>query len=382
MEILFHNIYFMKQKVLPGKDASGCRVGDAVYNHMRRLDAYIVDKSCSLEETMKVMNENSMGFALVCDKRKLLGIVTDGDIRRYLLSGGALRESICRAANREPHAVREGERRLAEPMMRQKKLAVIPVVDEEQELVDIIFREPDTEDVRKENIGIPLVIMAGGKGTRLRPFTDILPKPLIPVDGITITEQIMNRFGAYGCNDVYIIVNYMKDFIKAYFSEKDVRQTLHFIEEERFLGTGGGLGYMKGRVDGTFFMTNCDVLLDCNYADMLDAHRRSGNIITMVCARKNLVIPYGTIEIGESRQIVSMTEKPTIEYNINTGVYIIEPEFLDFVPQEESIHLPQLIELAIRRSQKAGTYVIDESQWMDMGQMEELEQMKYKLERF
>lgn len=139
---------------------------------------------------------------------------------------------------------------------------------------------------------------------------------------------------------------------------------------------------MKGQVDGTFFVTNCDVLLDCDYADMLDVHRRSGNAVTMVCARKNLVIPYGTIEIGEGRRILSMKEKPTIAYNINTGVYIIEPEFLEVIPEGESIHLPELIGLAMKRSQRAGTYVIDESQWMDMGQMEELEQMKYKLERF
>ncbi len=349
---------------------------------MKRLDAYIVDKSCNLEETMKVIDANSAGFALVCDGRTLFGVVTDGDIRRYLLSGGSLKEPICHAANRTPRAVLESGRYLAESLMRREQLTVVPVVNEKRELVDIIFNGTDKKPVKKENLGVPLVIMAGGKGTRLRPFTDILPKPLIPVDGITITEQIMNRFGAYGCNDVYLIVNYMKDFIKAYFKEKNVRQTLHFIEEERFLGTGGGLAYMKGQVDGTFFVTNCDVLLDCDYADMLEVHRRSGNAVTMACARKNLVIPYGTIEIGEGRRILSMKEKPTIAYNINTGVYIIEPEFLEVIPEGESIHLPELIGLAMKRSQRAGTYVIDESQWMDMGQMEELEQMKDKLERF
>lgn len=349
---------------------------------MNKLEKFIVDKSCSLEETMKMIDANSIGAALVCDGPKLFGTATDGDIRRYLLAGGSLKEPICKAVNREPYFVREEERYLADSIMDEKEIAVMPVVNDRHELVDIIFSRPGKNDHKKEDIHIPLVIMAGGKGTRLWPYTNILPKPLIPIDGITITEQIMNRFSGYGCDEVYMIVNYMKNFIKSYFKEKEVKQTIHFIEETSFLGTGGGLRYLKGKVDGTFFMSNCDVLLDCSYAQMLEAHKNNGNIITMICAKKNLVIPYGTIEIGDRQQILSMKEKPKIAYNINTGVYIIEPEFLNLIPENKTIHLPQLIELAMKESKRAGTFLIDDSQWMDMGQMEELEQMKYKIEQF
>lgn len=349
---------------------------------MKEIETYIVDKAYSLEQTMKAIDGNSMGFALVCEGRRLFGIVTDGDIRRYLLTGGTLKESICNAANKEPYFVHESERHLAAAIMAQESIAVVPVVNDDHELVDIIFDNPNKNIPKKKNLNIPLVIMAGGKGTRLWPYTDILPKPLIPIDGITITEQIMNRFSEYGCNDVYIIVNYMKDFIKAYFKEKTVRQSIHFIEEENFLGTGGGLKYIKGLINETFFMTNCDVLIDCDYAKILDFHKERENTITMICAKKNMVIPYGTIEIDDKQQIISMKEKPAIEYNINTGVYLIEPELLELIPKNESIHFPQLIELAMRHSQKAGTYIIDGEQWMDMGQMEELQQMKYKIEQF
>lgn len=349
---------------------------------MEKLDGFVVDKTYSLEKTMEMIDANAMGFAVVCEGRKLFGIATDGDIRRHLLAGGGLKESICKAANRNPYYVMEDGLYLAEDIMQQESITFIPVVNSSHELVDIVLCKADRSRRLKEKIDIPLVIMAGGKGTRLRPYTDILPKPLIPVDGITITEQIMNRFSEYGCNDVYIIVNYMKDFIKAYFEEKKVRQNIHFVEEECFLGTGGGLKYIEGKVKDTFFMTNCDVLIDCNYADILAHHKECKNIITMVCAKKNLVIPYGTVEIGEGHQILSMKEKPTVDYNINTGVYMIEPEFLDLIPEKGSIHLPQLIELAMENSKKSGTYVIDESQWMDMGQIEELEQMKYKIEQF
>lgn len=349
---------------------------------MKKLEKYIVNKTYSLEETMKAIDSNSMGFALVCDDRKLVGIVTDGDIRRCLLAGGGLQENICRAVNKKPHFVYEDERYLAESIMVQEEVAIIPVVNENHEIVDIVFSEPGRNTCKKEHINIPLVIMAGGKGTRLWPYTNILPKPLIPIDGITITEQIMNRFSAYGCNDIYMIVNYMKDFIKSYFKEKNVRQNIHFIEEETFLGTGGGLKYIKGVIKEAFFMTNCDVLIDCDYAEILASHKEQGNIVTMVCARKNMVVPYGTIEIGREHQILSMQEKPAVEYNINTGIYLVEPELLDLIPENESIHFPQLIALAMKHGKKAGTYVIDGEQWMDMGQLEELEQMKYKLEQF
>ncbi len=350
--------------------------------YMGKRDSILVDKSYSLKETMTMINANSMGFALVCDGGKLLGIVTDGDIRRYLLGGGSLMESIDNIANREFFFVGENERHLARTIMEREKITVIPVVNERRELVDILFDKPDSDKASGEKINLPLVIMAGGKGTRLWPYTNILPKPLIPIDGITITEQIMNRFAKYGCKDVFIIVNYMKDFIKAYFKEKSVKQTIHFIEEECFLGTGGGLQYLNGLIDAPFFLTNCDVLVDCDYAQILEAHKEQENIVTMVCAKKNLVIPYGTVEVSKDCRILSMKEKPAVEYNINTGVYLVEPELLRLIPKNQGIHFPQLIERAMEASHKVGTYLIDESQWMDMGQLEELEQMKYKLEKF
>lgn len=349
---------------------------------MKNLDVFLVDQAHSLKDTMAVINANSMGFALICAGRKILGIVTDGDIRRYLLGGGSLKETICNVANREFIYVHQNETHLARTIMEREKISMIPVVNEKQELVDILFDRPDMDKCAKSNIKLPVVIMAGGKGTRLWPYTNILPKPLIPIDGITVTEQIMNRFSAHGCNEVYIIVNYMKDFIKAYFQEKSVPQTIHFIEEECFLGTGGGLQYLNGLLEQPFFLTNCDVLVDCDYTQIWKAHQQQGNTVTMVCARKNLTIPYGTVEIGEKCQILSMKEKPAIEYNINTGVYLVEPQLLKLIPENQSIHFPQLIERAMEASYKVGTYLIDDGQWMDMGQLEELEQMKYKLERF
>lgn len=352
------------------------------YINMNEISRFIVDKKSTLEDAMKVIDRNASGFAVVCDGKKLCGIVTDGDIRRYLLAGGSLKENICSAANQKPYYVDDHMRHMAKPIIRNKALTAIPVIDEKHELIDIISDHVSLKGGKKEMLGIPLVVMAGGKGTRLQPYTDILPKPLIPVDGITITEQIMNRFSEYGCNDVYMIVNYMKDFIKAYFREKDITQTVHFVEEEQFLGTGGGLAYIKGIIRDTFFVSNCDVLIDCDYAKMLAWHRENKNIFTMVCAKKNLVIPYGTIEIGKEQQILSMKEKPEVAYYVNTGIYIVEPEFLCLIPDGKPVHMTQLIELAIKNEKKVGTYVIDENRWMDMGQMEELEQMKEKLEQF
>lgn len=349
---------------------------------MKNIDSYIADKTYSLKETMRVIDTNGAGFAAVCEGRHFFGIVTDGDIRRYLLAGGSIEENICSVTNRDPYYVDEDNQHMAVSLMLRRELTAMPVVNAGHELVDLILNRPKGSGREKEALGLPLVIMAGGKGTRLQPYTDILPKPLIPIDGITITEQIMNRFSAYGCNEVYVIVNYMKDFIRAYFREKNVSQSIHFVEEAQFLGTGGGLKYVKEQMTDTFFVSNCDVLIDCDYASILAEHRKQGNILTMVCAKKNLVIPYGTIEIGEGQQIRSMKEKPELVYNINTGVYVIEPGLLEMIPENGAVHMTELIALAMEQGKRVGTYVIDEKQWMDMGQLEELGRMKVKLEQF
>ena len=221
----------------------------------------------------------------------------------------------------------------------------------------------------------------GGLGTRLYPYTKILPKPLIPVGEQPIAELIFSRFRDFGCRHMTMIVNYKRGMIKSYFADLEKDYTVDFIDEDVFMGTGGGLCLLKGRMDSPFFFTNCDTLLDLDYGDLYQYHKAHGNLVTMVCAFKHYVVPYGVVELGEDGGIAAMREKPELNFLTNTGVYVVEPRVVEEMKMGEVIGFPDVIDRYRAAGEKVGIYPINESSWMDMGQMEELEKMRRKLEQ-
>lgn len=223
-------------------------------------------------------------------------------------------------------------------------------------------------------------MMAGGLGTRLYPYTKILPKPLIPVGEQPIAELIMDRFRDFGCHDFTMIVNYKRGMIKSYFGELEKDYTVNFADEDVFMGTGGGLCLLKGKMKSPFFFTNCDTLLDVDFGDIYEYHKAHGNLVTMVCAFKHYTVPYGVVELGEDGGIAAMREKPELDFLTNTGVYVVEPRVVEEMRDGEKIGFPDVIERYRAAGEKVGVYPISESSWMDMGQLEELEKMRRKLE--
>lgn len=342
------------------------------------LDLFLVEDDVSIIDAMKKINSNNEGVVFLCSQGKLAACVTDGDIRRYLLEGGVLSGNLSAIANYQPIFLEESESCMAEKIMQEYAITAVPVINKAGEVVDICFQRKFHTEKKEElpQLAIPLVIMAGGKGTRLRPYTDILPKPLIPVDDKTITEHIMDQFSAYGCRDVIMIVNYKKEFIKAYFNDSETGRNIRFIEEQEYMGTGGGLKLLENSIQETFFMSNCDILVNADYDKILQYHQESGNIITLVCARKRFEVPYGTVRTDEDGQVTQMQEKPGFEYHVNTGLYVIEPAFLEKIPENTFIHITDMIETCIKDNDKVGAYLIDGDDWMDMGQMDELGKMK------
>ncbi len=348
------------------------------------LKDYIVTEEMSLMETMKVIDKNASGNAFVCRDGVLVAAVSDGDVRRSLMRGVDMETPVREIANFHPAFLYQKESRRAMDLMRERSVRALPILDENNHIVDIRFLLKDTL-LKESRLKAPVVIMAGGKGTRLKPYTDILPKPLIPVGDKTITEHIMERFRKFGCSDFYMIINYKKNLIKAYFIddiEQEKRETVapvHFVEEEKFLGTGGGIALVKDMVKETFFLSNCDILIEADYGEILKKHKERKNIITIVCAEKNVVIPYGTVELGETGNVVAFKEKPAFRFYTNTGFYVIEPAFLEKIPENAHIDITDIIETCIREGEKVGTYLVDEEDWMDMGQLEELEKMREKM---
>lgn len=343
------------------------------------LEQYLVTKDMSILDVMKKIENNTKQIVFVVQGKHLLASITDGDIRRHLLAYGNINDTVENIGNHSPEYIKQDKREKALEIIKEKQIAALPIIDDSDELIDIIFR--DHLDINKyDNLGIPIVIMAGGKGIRLKPYTDILPKPLIPIGDLTITEHIIKHFQVYNCFPIYMIVNYKKNFIKAYFSERELDYQIQFVEEEEFLGTGGGLSLLpKEELGNTFFLSNCDILVEADYADISNYHKKNKNIITMVCAKKTVTVPYGTVSIGEMGMVTRLEEKPQFSYYTNTGMYILESEVINYIPEGSFTHITDIIQTCIDNGKKVGTYLIDEENWMDMGQIEELEKMRSKM---
>lgn len=332
----------------------------------------------SVSEAMQKIDANTSGILfLTNDAGVLVGCITDGDIRRYLLSGGTMSGMSMDAANKSPKFTKS--RQEAKSLYHKKDYIMIPIVDDNGIIVDLYTGDTKEKYKKRTPLDIPVVINAGGKGTRLDPFTRVLPKPLIPVGDTPIIEHIMKEYQSYRCDEFHIIVNYKKELMKAYFAENENQYNITWYDEEKPLGTGGGLRLLHGKFSSTFFFANCDALLTANYESLVRFHKENGNIITMVCAYKNVNIPYGVVEMGENGSIKAMREKPLVSFLTNTGIYIVEPEVIDDIEDGVAIGFPDIIELERQKGKKVAVYPVSENDWMDMGQLPELEHMRTKL---
>ncbi|WP_379970594.1 sugar phosphate nucleotidyltransferase [Ectobacillus sp. sgz5001026] len=338
----------------------------------------LIDEESTMIEAMEVLDKTSKKVLFVEDEGQLVAAITDGDIRRWILKKGNLDAKVKNIANYNPKFVYEKDKAMAREYMKQQLVEALPIVDENKKILSIkMLNEEDIET--KKELKIPVVIMAGGLGTRLFPYTKILPKPLIPIGDIPIAEHIINRFHSYGCKDFFLIVNHKKNMIKAYFNEIEKEYAVTYIDEDKPLGTGGGLSLLKGEIHTTFILSNCDILIEEDYEKMYKYHKKKNNLITMICSIKNIKIPYGVIEIDDYGDIESMKEKPELSFFTNTGVYIVEPKVIEELEDNKDVGFPDIIERYKKAGEKVGVYPISENSWMDMGQVDEMEEMIKKL---
>lgn len=345
---------------------------------MDSIEQFIGSEYLTVSEAMQKIDENANGILFLVNDRDILTFcITDGDIRRFLLAGGEMSGSVVDAANNNPkraYSIKE-----AKKMYHKKNWVAIPIVDDEDRLLDIYTGESKVARKKHNPLNIPVVINAGGKGTRLDPYTRVLPKPLIPVGDLPIIEHIMKEYQSYYCNEFHIIVNYKKELMKAYFADNESDYNISWYDEHEPLGTGGGLSMLRGKIDSTFFFANCDALLTANYESMLRFHRENQNVITMICAYKNMNIPYGVVEMGMNGSIKNMKEKPLMSFLANTGIYIVEPEVICDINDNEAIGFPEIIANEMRKGKKVAVFPVGENEWMDMGQIPELEKMRIRL---
>ena len=346
---------------------------------MIKVEELFIEPTATVLETLRKLDETGQRILFIAPEGQLKAVITDGDIRKFFLRGGTPDQTVDNAANYHPLSLPVSERGKARKMLQKHCIDALPILNKRGVITDIVFARGEDVDNRKR-ADIPVVMMAGGLGTRLYPYTKILPKPLIPVGEQPIAELIMDRFRDFGCHDFTMIVNYKRGMIKSYFGELEKDYTVNFADEDVFMGTGGGLCLLKGKMKSPFFFTNCDTLLDVDFGDIYEYHKAHGNLVTMVCAFKHYTVPYGVVELGEDGGIAAMREKPELDFLTNTGVYVVEPRVVEEMRDGEKIGFPDVIERYRAAGEKVGVYPISESSWMDMGQLEELEKMRRKLE--
>jgi dTDP-glucose pyrophosphorylase len=339
---------------------------------------YLINEECTILEAMDYLDRAPNKVLFVIRNDELVAAITDGDIRRWILKKGKLDAKAKEIANYNPKFLMEKEKSLAKRIMNQYSIEAIPILNEKKEIVSIVLSN-DEEIEPQRTLDVPVVIMAGGLGTRLYPYTKILPKPLIPIGEIPITEHIINRFHKYGCDRFFLVVNHKRNMIKAYFNEINRNYQINYVEEEQPLGTGGGLSLLKGKIDSTFILSNCDILIEEDYEKICNYHKNENNLITMVCSLKNIKIPYGVIEINEIGEIEEIREKPELSFFINTGMYIVEPKVIEELEMNRAVDLPKIIEKHKEAGEKIGVYPISENSWLDMGQLDKIEEMRRKL---
>lgn len=349
---------------------------------MTDISKFLISKDISVLEAMSAIDLGAKGIVFVCDGKQLKAVITDGDIRRYIIHRGDLSVNVMNVANTNFKFVCENDSNnsIDASLIAEIKadIKALPVLDSNHNIISIIFAD-ETAVLSRAKLNAKVVIMAGGKGTRLYPYTKVLPKPLIPIGDVPITMHIMQHFEKFGCTNFTLVVNHQKELIKAYYSDPEIPYTIDFAEETTPLGTAGGLKFLEGKIKETFFMTNCDILVDADYSKIYEYHKNRKNLVTMVCAVKKVTIPYGTIHLNDAGNIEQIVEKPTVSYLVNTGYYVVEPEFLDEIPQDTFIHMTDVVQMCIDNGKKIGVYPISENQWSDMGQMDEMENMRKKI---
>lgn len=348
-----------------------------------QLTRFIISPDKTVVEAMQKIDSNVRGILFVADEQKmLLGVITDGDIRRWLIRTGDLKSSVESVMNSAPKAISRKDIKNAKKIMVQHSITALPVLSSKGNIVDISFRDDGAakENSRKESLeDVSVVIMAGGKGTRLYPYTKILPKPLIPIGDIPIMERIVNKFCEVDVKDFFVTVNYRKSMIKSYFSEMDADYNICYVEEDKPLGTAGSLQLIKEEFDKPFIVTNCDILIHADYGDIYRYHKESGNELTVVTALKNIVVPYGVVHSSENGVIQSLEEKPKLSYFVNTGMYILNPELIGDIPKDTFFHMTDLTDKLLQENRRVGMYPISEDSFLDMGEFEEMHRMEEKL---
>lgn len=336
----------------------------------------IIGAQDSILSALKQMDSINKKLLVVYSENKFKGLLSIGDIQRAIISNIPLDIAVSHIIRKNitiAH-IDQSEKEIKELMLKYR-MEFCPVIDYSGNMVRLIMWEElfqNEAPFSTEKFDLPIVIMAGGQGTRLKPLTNIIPKPLIPIGEKTFMEDIMDRFVKCGSNNFYVSVNYKADVIKHYFSTlRDSSYRINYFQENVPLGTAGSLTLMRDKIHTTFFVSNCDIIINEDYSQILKYHKENKNELTVVAALKNYPIAYGVLYTKENGLLDSIVEKPDLTFKINTGLYILEPNLLDEIPEGKFYHITSLIDKLRKENRRIGVFPVSEKSWIDVGNWNE-----------
>lgn len=338
---------------------------------MRNWKDVLIHPETTIIQTMKLIDETTMQFAAVVDGNStLLGTVTDGDIRRGILNELSLESPISEVMNRSPYCVSDGESDFYyKRQMKNRKLKQLPIVSTKNKLHRIIFSDELEIVNKKEN---KVILMAGGLGTRLRPLTETIPKSMLNVGNKPILETIIESFKSYGFGNFVLSVNYKKEMIMDYFQDgAHLGVNIVYIEESKRLGTAGALSLLDNKPEEPFFVMNGDLLTKINLEQLLNFHLEMDSFATMCVREYEYQVPYGVIETDDHK-LLSIVEKPVEKSFVNAGIYVLNPDVLEYIPVDEFYDMPELYKKLIDDNEKVSAFPLREY-WLDIGQVADYE---------
>lgn len=344
------------------------------------IDKLLVYKNDSIKETLKKLDLGAKGIVLLVDEEnKLLATITDGDIRRGILNGISLDESVEKIAHYNPIAANLNMTRSEiKDLFIKKAVKDIPIVDENNVVIDLMTINDILLPAGKKNI---VVIMAGGLGTRLKDLTKEVPKPMLKVGNDPLLYHIINNFKQYGYNKFLLSLNYKSEIVENYFQDGIAYGVkINYVKEKKRLGTAGGIKLCKEFIDDDFFVINGDIFTNLNVDLMMNYHKENSFDITVGVRKYLYEVPYGVIDVDNNR-IKVLKEKPTVEFLINGGIYCLSPAVIDFIPEDSYFEITDLINSCIEKDMKVGYYEINDY-WMDIGRLEDYNKINediYKL---
>ncbi len=343
---------------------------------MININNYIVSKDITIRDALKILEKNIEKCLFAINKnKKLIGTLTDGDVRRAMLKRANFSSKIEKYLNKKPTTITKGDyekKNFNLVDLKKQDFKLIPVVSKEKKILKIINPENPSLNKIKSNLifnSIPVLIMAGGRGLRLKPYTDIVPKPLVPINGISMIEHVLINFRNFGFKNFFVSLNYKSNLIRTFFSLLKKKYKISFLKETKPLGTAGVIKNLKLKKKKDFFVINCDTILKCDFLSLYNFHIKKKNKLTLVASQQLNSIPYGVCKLNKSHNLRKIIEKPSNNILVNTGCYVINSSILRHIKKNQKLDMNELIQKLLRKKIKIGVFPVQKEAWSDFGKI-------------